>query len=313
MRTFISLLLLSSASITSAYAATTTALPSIVEMQTNVGTVTIELNHDKAPISSKNFLNYVNSNFYKNTMFHRIYSGYDTVDGSKLLLRVVQGGGFDAPTKKKKATNPPIVNEANNGLHNSVGTIAMARSAEPNSATAQFFFNVTDNSEFFDLATGNAGYAVFGKVISGMDLVTKIGNYNTIKTTDSYDGSPKDPVLVPYVDGVSDCGFNFCVKKVIVEAVYTSDILDTLRSATRITVNGNGKVTSLPSGLLCGIVSKTCSLKKPFGTALQLITKPSAGYEFKGWTGDCQVPNNAQSRTQSSPCIFLHTHSLQAR
>ena len=279
MRTLISSLLLASVSITSAYAATT-ALPSIVEMETNVGTVTIQLNHDKAPISSKNFLDYVNSGFYKDTFFHRIYSVYDPKDASKLQIRVVQGGGFDAKTMQLKTPLAAIVNEASNGLHNSIGTISMARTNDPNSATSQFFFNTTDNSANFDAntATGNAGYAVFGAVIGGMDIVNKISNFGTIKTGYS-EG-------VPFSE-INDCGFNFCMKKVIIDTVYTSSVVDNVNSLTRVTVNGLGQVTSLPAAIVCGRGSVKCALKKPFGTAVSLIVKPATGYEFKGWTGDC--------------------------
>lgn len=296
MRTLISSLLLASASITSAYAAATVVQPSIVEMQTSVGTVTIQLNWDKAPISSQNFLNYVKSGFYKDTFFHRIYSVFDQTDKTKLLIRVAQGGGFDAKTMQLKTPLAPIVNEASNGLHNSVGTISMARTNEPNSATSQFFFNITDNSANFDASVGNPGYAVFGDVLAGMDIVNKIGNFATIKTAYS-EG-------VPFGD-VIDCGFNFCLKKIIVEAVYTSKVVDTINSATRITVNGNGKVTSLPAAINCGVGAKACTLLKPFGTAITLNVKPSTGYEFKGWSGDCLsavTPLVLDTKTKNNNC-----------
>lgn len=277
MRKIFTSLLLASASIASVSAATTSQ-PSIVEMQTSVGTITIQLNWDKAPISSQNFLNYVNSDFYKDTFFHRIYSVYDPKDNTKLLIRVAQGGGFDAKTMQLKTPLAAIVNEASNGLHNSIGTIAMARTTEPNSATSQFFFNITDNSTNFDASASNPGYAVFGEVLSGMDIVNKIGNFGTIKTAYS-EGVPFSEVV--------ECGFNFCLKKVVVEAVYTTNVIDELNSSTRIRVNGNGKVTSLPSGLSCSLASKKCTLTKSSGTAVQLIAKPVTGYEFKGWSGDC--------------------------
>jgi peptidyl-prolyl cis-trans isomerase A (cyclophilin A) len=299
MRKIFASLLLASASIASVSAATVTQ-PSIVEMQTNVGTVSMQLNWEKAPISSQNFLNYVNSSFYKNTFFHRIYSVYDPADKTKLLIRVVQGGGFDAKTMQLKTPLAAIVNEANNGLHNSIGTISMARTNDPNSATSQFFFNTTDNSANFDanITTGNAGYAVFGAVISGMDIVDKIGNFGTIKTAYS-EG-------VPFSE-VNDCGFNFCLKKVIIENVYTSQVADTINSWTRISINGSGRVTSSPVGLSC---AAKCTLKKPFGTAITLNVKPSTGYQFSGWSGDCSGATTSltlDTKTKNNNCTATFT------
>jgi uncharacterized repeat protein (TIGR02543 family) len=202
---------------------------------------------------------------------------------------------------KLKTPLAPIVNEASNGLHNSIGTISMARTNEPNSATSQFFFNITDNSANFDASAGNPGYAVFGDVLTGLDIVNKIGNYGTIKTGYS-EG-------VPFSE-VDDCGFNFCMKKVIVEAVYTSKVVDTINAATRVTVNGNGKVTSLPNAINCGVGAKACTLLKPFGTAITLNVKPSTGYEFKGWSGDCSgavTPLVLDTKTKNNNCTATFT------
>lgn len=289
MRKFITPLLLAS-SITSAYAATTSS-PSIVEMQTSVGTITIQLNHDKAPISSKNFLDYATSGFYKDTFIHRAVKDF-----------VVQGGGVDAKTMQFKTPLAPIVNEAGNGLSNIKGTVAMARTSDPNSANSQFYFNLQDNLNLDkdaildDKGTKSDGYAVFGDVIGGMDVVTKIGNFTTIKTGYS-EG-------VPFSD-VTDCGFNFCLKKVIVEAVYTSKIVDSINSITRVTVAGNGKVSSVPSAISCGMGGRICSIKKPFGAAITLNAKPSTGYEFKGWSGDCSgttTPLVLDTKTKNNNC-----------
>ena len=304
MRTPYPLLLLAAVSIGTAQAAnttpvatTTTIQPAVVEMQTSVGTVTIQLDWDKAPISSKNFLDYINTDFYKNTFFHRIYSVTDPKDSTKTVIKVLQGGGFDAPTMKLKTTNAPIINEATNGLHNAVGTIAMARTNDPNSATSQFFFNLTDNSSYFDATSSNPGYAVFGTIISGMDIVNKIGNYTTIKTAYS-EG-------VPFSE-VADCGFNFCLKKVIIEKIYTSNNIDSINSWTRVNVNGvGGRVTSSPSGISCISTSKTCNLKKSFGTAVSLTAKANPGYEFKGWSGDCSgtaTPLVLDTKTKNNNC-----------
>lgn len=291
MRTLIFSLLLASAGITSAYAAATVTQPSIVEMQTSIGTVTIQLNWDKAPISSQNFVDYVKSGFYNGTFIHRAVKDF-----------VIQGGGMDAKTMTFKTTSPPILSEANNGLKNKKGTIAMARVADPNSANSQFYFNLQDNANLDkgapldDKGTLADGYTVFGEAIGGLDIVNKIGNFATIKTGYS-EG-------VPFGD-VIDCGFNFCLKKIIVEAVYTSKVVDTINSATRISVSGKGKVTSVPNAINCGMGAKTCTLLKPFGTAITLNVKPSTGYEFKGWSGDCSgavTPLVLDTKTKNNNC-----------
>ena len=140
-----------------------------VEMRTNMGNVVLELYPDKAPKTVENFLQYVEEGFYKNTIFHRVIPNF-----------MIQGGGFDT-TFKQKATRPPIQNEAANGLKNEVGTIAMARTRDPHSATAQFFINVASN-EFLNYKTPSQngyGYTVFGKVINGMDVVHKIASIPT--------------------------------------------------------------------------------------------------------------------------------------
>ena len=302
MRKFITPLLLAS-SITLTHAAditplTTTAAPltSIVEMQTNLGSITLQLNLDKAPISSKNFLDYTNKGFYKNTVFHR------TV---KQGISIVQGGGLDAQTITFKKTATPIKNESSNGLSNLKGTVAMARTAEPNSATSQFFFNFEDNlglNKSSDLPAG-AGYAVFANVIGGMDIVTQIGGLATLKTSYSSDGTP-------YLSTVTDCGFNFCLKKVIIENIYTSKVVDSTSSITRVTVNGTGgKITSLPAGISCTstskAASKTCVLTKALGTPVNLISTPSKGYEMRGWSGDCQgftTPLVLDTKTKNNNC-----------
>ncbi|HRD54797.1 MAG TPA: peptidylprolyl isomerase [Parachlamydiaceae bacterium] len=135
-----------------------------VLMRTSMGDIKIELYEDKAPESVKNFLSYVNEGFYNGTIFHRVIDNF-----------MIQGGGFTKDFKQKE-THAPIVNEANNGLKNEVGTLAMARTSVVNSATSQFFINVKGNS-FLDYQGDSPslyGYAVFGKVIDGMDVVNKI-------------------------------------------------------------------------------------------------------------------------------------------
>jgi len=140
-----------------------------IVLETSHGDIEIELNADKAPVTVENILSYVRDGFYDGTIFHRVIKGF-----------MIQGGGFDEHMVQK-ATNTPIKNEANNGLANDRGTIAMARTSDPNSATAQFFINHKDNS-FLNYSAPTAqgwGYCVFGKVTNGMDVVDAIANVST--------------------------------------------------------------------------------------------------------------------------------------
>lgn len=139
----------------------------VVEMRTNQGSIELELFEDKAPKSVANFLEYVRSGHYDGTVFHRVISGF-----------MIQGGGFDS-SLKQKPTRPPIENEAKNGLRNEAGTIAMARTSNPHSATAQFFINLAPNAFLDHPGQDGWGYAVFGKVTKGMDVVEKIGRTPT--------------------------------------------------------------------------------------------------------------------------------------
>jgi len=140
-----------------------------VRISTTMGDIVLELNSARAPKTVENFLNYVNKGFYDGTIFHRVISNF-----------MVQGGGY-TETFSKKPTESPIKNEANNGLSNSRGTIAMARTSDPHSATGQFFINVVDNNFLNHRSQTQRGwgYAVFGKVIEGMDIVDKIRKVKT--------------------------------------------------------------------------------------------------------------------------------------
>ena len=140
-----------------------------VKLETSMGDIVIELDAAKAPKTAANFIDYVKDGFYNGTVFHRVMDGF-----------MIQGGGFE-PGLKQKPTKAPIDNEANNGLKNNKYTIAMARTNDPHSATAQFFINVADNDFLNHTApTSNGwGYAVFGKVTSGMDVVDKIKGVKT--------------------------------------------------------------------------------------------------------------------------------------
>lgn len=140
-----------------------------VKLTTSLGEIIIQLNTEKAPVSSANFLTYVNEGFYNGTIFHRIIPDF-----------MAQGGGFDI-SFNQKAVHAPIKNEANNGLTNSRGTLAMARTNDPNSATAQFFINYKDNSflNHTSQTSSGWGYAVFGEVIEGMDVVDAMAKQAT--------------------------------------------------------------------------------------------------------------------------------------
>jgi peptidyl-prolyl cis-trans isomerase A (cyclophilin A) len=138
----------------------------VVALETTMGTVKVELFADKAPITAKNFIAYVNIGFYNNTIIHRVDANF-----------VIQGGGYTAELTPKP-TSQPIKNESKNGLKNLKGTLSMARYTDPNSATSQFFINLNNNSNLDPTAT-DSGYAVFGKVIEGMDVVEKIGAVKT--------------------------------------------------------------------------------------------------------------------------------------
>ena len=151
----------------------------------DLGVITLELDAEKAPKSTENFLAYVNKGHYNNTIFHRVIPGF-----------MVQGGGFE-PDMKQKPTDAPIDNEANNGLKNNNYTIAMARTQAPHSATAQFFINVADNDFLNHTAPSlqGWGYAVFGKVVKGTEVVDQIKGVKTGRNG-FHDDVPKEPVVI---------------------------------------------------------------------------------------------------------------------
>jgi peptidyl-prolyl cis-trans isomerase A (cyclophilin A)/peptidyl-prolyl cis-trans isomerase B (cyclophilin B) len=155
-----------------------------VELKTSMGAIVIELYPDKAPKTVDNFLEYVKDGHYKGTIFHRVMPGF-----------MIQGGGF-APGFVEKKTRDPIPNEARNGLRNDLGTIAMARTNNPNSATAQFFINVANNDGLNSPNPDGYGYAVFGKVVKGMDVVKKIESVETGSGPAPHQNVPRKPVLI---------------------------------------------------------------------------------------------------------------------
>ena len=161
--------------------------------ETNYGSFTVELDFANAPISSKNFQNYADSGFYDGTIFHRVINDF-----------MIQGGGFE-PGLTQKSTEESIENEANNGLSNELGTLAMARTADPHSASSQFFINVSDN--FFldhkDTSSQGWGYAVFGKVVEGMETIKKIKECKT-GTQLGHQDVPEEDVLINSVKRIEE-------------------------------------------------------------------------------------------------------------
>jgi cyclophilin family peptidyl-prolyl cis-trans isomerase len=160
----------------------------VAVIETNLGSITIELFKDRAPVSVENFLQYASEGFYSGTIFHRVVPGY-----------VIQGGGF-TPELVEKGTRPPIQNEATNGLSNRRGTVAMARTRALRSATSQFYINLADNTslDHRGFSPDDFGYAVFGRVLSGLEVVDKIGAVKT-GTREGMDDVPATPVIITSV------------------------------------------------------------------------------------------------------------------
>lgn len=161
----------------------------VVEMKTSLGTIQIELNEDKAPLTVNNFLAYVDKEFYDGTIYHRVIRNF-----------MIQGGGFDL-SEKRKDPLAPIKNEASNGLKNQRGSISMARTGVVDSATSQFFINLVDNNSLNHRGTSSRdfGYAVFGQVIDGMDVVEKIGKVKTISKSSLFRNYPEPQVIIESV------------------------------------------------------------------------------------------------------------------
>jgi cyclophilin family peptidyl-prolyl cis-trans isomerase len=157
-----------------------------MKIKTNLGSFTLELDEEKAPISSKNFKDYVEKDFYNGTIFHRVIDEF-----------MIQGGGFDLDMSQKE-TDSPIKNEASNGLKNEKYTVAMARTSIPDSATSQFFINTSDNSFLDYPGQDGAGYCVFGKVTEGFNIVDKINSVQT-GSNNGHQDVPVEPVIIEEV------------------------------------------------------------------------------------------------------------------
>lgn len=158
----------------------------VVEMKTSLGSIQIELNSEKAPLTVQNFLHYVDKKFYDGTIYHRVIGKF-----------MIQGGGFDKYAKRKEPS-APIKNEATNGLKNLKGSIAMARTGVVDSATSQFFINLVNNGSLDHRGTTARafGYAVFGQVVAGMDVVEKIGSVKTIAKSSLFRNYPETQVII---------------------------------------------------------------------------------------------------------------------
>jgi peptidyl-prolyl cis-trans isomerase A (cyclophilin A) len=165
----------------SSFAANEPARPQVA-LQTSLGEIVVELLEEQAPITTANFLKYVDAKFYDGLIFHRVIDGF-----------VVQAGGFDA-TMAERQPGAPIKNEADNGVRNTRGSLSMARTSDPNSADSQFFINLVDNSSL-DRRPGNPGYAVFARVVKGMEVVDAIAKVET-HSTGGMDDVPVKPVVI---------------------------------------------------------------------------------------------------------------------
>ncbi|TNF91476.1 MAG: peptidyl-prolyl cis-trans isomerase [Gammaproteobacteria bacterium] len=165
----------------------------MIIMKTNMGTIELELNHEKAPETCRNFVQYARDGFYNNTIFHRVIDGF-----------MIQGGGFE-PGMNQKTTKAPVKNEADNGLGNDRGTIAMARTSDPHSATAQFFINVSNNTMLNHTSPSPQGwgYCVFGKVTNGMDVVDAIRDVETGRRPPHAD-VPVEDVVIESVEAMDE-------------------------------------------------------------------------------------------------------------
>ncbi|MFT5590009.1 MAG: cyclophilin family peptidyl-prolyl cis-trans isomerase [Bradyrhizobium sp.] len=166
----------------SAFAVHAAEAPKVL-LKTSMGDIVLELNAEKAPVSVDNFLKYVKNGHYKGTIFHRVIDGF-----------MIQGGGFDKNMNQKQS-GAPIKNEGSNGLKNEAYTVAMARTNDPDSATAQFFINVNNNGMLDYPGRDGAGYAVFGKVVAGQDVVDKIRRVPT-KDAAMYQNVPQTPIVI---------------------------------------------------------------------------------------------------------------------
>ena len=167
----------------------------MVEFKTSKGTFTVQLFDKQAPISAENFLRYVDDGYFVGTVFHRVIPGF-----------MIQGGGLTADLKNKGGQHPPIKNEATNGLKNKRGTLSMARTNDINSATSQFFVSVVDN-DFLDHKPGNYGYAVFGRIASGMEVIDAIAAVQTGSKSGHQD-VPLETITVESVTRIPDANDN---------------------------------------------------------------------------------------------------------
>ena len=182
----------------------------LVELNTNLGSIVVELYPKKARATVKNFLEYVDSGFYDGTIFHRVIDGF-----------MIQGGGFDVEMKQKK-TNDPIMNESNNELSNTFGTISMARTSDPHSATSQFFINVSNNTYLNYQNDQKPGYCVFGRVVEGINIVNQIKQV-AVTSRKFYKNVPVAPVIIKRARTIVESQMEGFVEKPSIEVLPITD------------------------------------------------------------------------------------------
>jgi peptidyl-prolyl cis-trans isomerase B (cyclophilin B) len=246
----------------------------VVIMETSLGAIRIELFADKAPVSVKNFLRYADDHFYDGTVFHRVIANF-----------MVQGGGLDADLKEKKA-RPPIANEAGNGLSNMRGSIAMARTVQPDSATSQFYINVKDNV-FLDRARSNdkVGYAVFGRVLD-MEVVDKIQHVAT-GNRGVHQNVPLEPVVIRSVRRAADL-------KLVLSGSFAQDKLFTITTHVAYPIQGQTLTLELPAGV-----------KLMEGKATQPVPASSTAASVVLWKARVLRPGEFNIRVRSSTGMQL--------